>query len=97
VGSALLLAGIAFVLYRMYGRKNHDKINQDDEDFYAGSSDSVAGAKIGRSNTTATGDGWGTSSLTNQNSEPLDRYKNPTSPASQGYMSPPSFNKASNF
>ncbi|KAF2150566.1 hypothetical protein K461DRAFT_269998 [Myriangium duriaei CBS 260.36] len=93
VGGALLLAGIAFAVYRIWFRKNHESLSQDDDFF--GSSDSVAAQKQQRSPSS----GWGPTNLTSKFSEPLDRYKSPTSPStvSQGYKSPGSLNAASNF
>lgn len=92
----MLLVGIAFVVYKMWGRKKHEKVPQEEEFFGGnGSTDSIAMQK--ESNSTRSG--WGASSLTSKFSEPLDRYKSPGgSPgAGGGFKSPQSVNAASNF
>ncbi|KAF4553300.1 Hypothetical protein D9617_7g030270 [Elsinoe fawcettii] len=95
IGGAFLLAGIAFVVYKMWGRKKHQKVSQE-EDYFAGAMSSGSSDSLGKEKKS----GWGPSSLTSKFSEPLDRYRSPsntvTSPVagSWGGRSP---NAASNF
>ncbi|KAF2220125.1 hypothetical protein BDZ85DRAFT_284562 [Elsinoe ampelina] len=95
IGGAFLLAGIAFVVYKMWGKKRHQKVPQE-EDYFGGAMSTGSSDSIGKEKKS----GWGPSSLTNKFAEPLDRYKssggNVTSPvaSSWGGRSP---NAASNF
>ncbi|PNS19543.1 hypothetical protein CAC42_7387 [Sphaceloma murrayae] len=70
IGGALLLAGIAFVVYKMWGRKKGERVPTEEE-YFAGSTDSIAAQKE------RPGSGWGPSSLTSRFAEPLDRYQSP--------------------
>lgn len=88
VGGALLLAGIGYVVYRVWFRKNRHEANEDDY-FVVDNSTSQKGRS-------ASG-GWGPTTMTDKFSEPLDRYKSPTSPQSTSYKSPSTLNAASNF
>lgn len=64
VGGALLVGGIALVAWRMWGRKQHNRVNQDDDDMLDSQNDSIRREKAS---------GSGTSPFRSN----LDQYHNP--------------------
>ena len=82
----MLLAGIAFVIYRLRKRSSptdDDPFNRVDSPIAAQKSPNASG--------------WGQSNLTNDASDPQDRYRSPGGQQGTTYVPPSSYNAASNF